>query len=77
MSLKNLKSIEVIFNRTFYQVLINLTRPKAKRVPRTATFEGFSGYHLSEAGLLVAFGKQRYFYPYHMIGRVKFVQHED
>lgn len=77
MSIKNLKSIEVIFKRPFYQGLVNLFLPKAKRHPRVVTFEGFTGYALNDAGLVVGFGKSRYFYPHQVIGRVKFVQHED
>lgn len=71
----NIKSIEVIFKRSPLQPLINLFRPKAKRFPRVVTFEGFSGYRMGDCGLLVVFGDTRYFYPYHMIGRVKLVQH--
>lgn len=75
MSLSNVKSIEVIFKRSKLQWIQNLFRKKAKRFPKVATFTGFTGYRLSESGLVVGFGKSRYFYPMHQIGRIKFVQH--
>lgn len=73
MALKNIKSIEVIFKRSKLQWIKNLFLKKAKRFPRVASFEGFSGYRFSDAGLLVQWGSSRYFYPMHKLERVKFV----
>lgn len=73
MSLRNIKSIEVIFKRGNLQWLKNIFRKKAKRFPAVATFEGFTAYRFSEAGLMVQWGTSRYFYPMHKLGRVKFV----
>ncbi len=75
MALRNIKSIEVIFKRSKLQWVKNLFRKKAKRFPKVATFTGFIGYRLSEAGLTVGWGGTRYFYPLHMIALVKFVPH--
>ncbi|MGL5456716.1 MAG: hypothetical protein ACRDB3_17745 [Citrobacter telavivensis] len=75
MALKNIKSIEVIFKRSKLQWLKNIFRKKAKRFPAVATFEGFTGYKFSEAGLMVQWGNSRYFYPMHKLERVKFVTH--
>jgi hypothetical protein len=75
MALRNIKSIEVTFNRGKLQWLNNLFRKKSKRFPRVALFEGFTGYRFSDAGLMVQWGNSRYFYPMHQLQRVKFVTH--
>lgn len=65
-------TIEVIFKRSWVQVIRNLFVPKAKRYPRVATFKGFTDYNVSEHQLYVRWGGARYIYPMHKIERIKF-----
>lgn len=68
----SVKSIEVIFKRSLFEMVRNLFVPKAKRFPRVATFSGFDGFEIESEGFLsVRFGKSCYLYPAHKIARIK------
>lgn len=67
-----MKSIEVIFKRSFADVVRNLFVPKAKRFPRVATFTGFSHHWVEpDKSLHVEFTNVAYCYPAHKIARIK------
>lgn len=65
-------TIEVIFKRSFADLVRNLFVPKAKRFPRVATFNGLSNYFVGQdKSLLVEFSNVAYCYPSHKIARIK------
>lgn len=68
----SVKSIEVIFKRSLFDMVRNLFVPKSKRFPRVATFSGFDDFEIESDGFLsVHFGKSCYLYPAHKIARIK------
>lgn len=72
----SVKSIEVIFKRSLFDMVRNLLVPKSKRFPRVATFTGFDDFEIeSDGGLSIRFGKRYYLYPAHMIARIKSTLH--
>lgn len=74
--MSQVKSIEVIFKRSWSDVIRNVFVSKAKRFPRVATFTGFSYYCVhSDKSLTVEFNNVTYCYPSHKIGRIKIVRH--
>lgn len=72
----SVKSIEVIFKLSLFDMVRNLFVPKAKQTPRVATFTSFDDFEIESDGFLsVRFGKSCYLYPAHKIARIKTTLH--
>lgn len=68
---EEVKTVTVHFEHSVLDKVKNLFRSKAKRFPAVATFSGFDAVMHTPMGLTVRWGNNQYFYPAHVLRRVK------